>query len=217
MGRDRDGRDRDGYDYYGIDAAGFGNLRSRYYNITDVANKSTDRTGLNNRRQDIEGYFADGCGKIGSANNASHVLTCADIDGFDREGMSLRNLPREWYDEEMYDPFGFDVFGYTRAGLDCDSRDVYGYDLEGFGKELYVRSVVETVADDGQISRDIMRMDSAKRATTGQVSIISAEIARATQFMGTMHTTGVATETSSLAIMLDRTATFTVPARKCLQ
>lgn len=48
--------------------------------------------------------------------------------------MSLRRLPREWYDEEMYDPFGFDVFGYSRAGLDCDDRDLDGFDVEGLGE-----------------------------------------------------------------------------------
>ena len=77
--------------------------------------------------------------------------------------------------------------------------------------------VVETGADDAQILKDTMRMASLKRVTTGPVSIVSAEIARATHVMGTMHTTGAATEKSSLATTLDPTATPTAPARTCLQ
>ena len=89
-----------------------------FYISTDY---SPDRNGLNRRGQDAEGYFDDGF----------------DMDGFDRYGMSMSNLPREWYDEDIYDPFGMDVYGYTRAGLDSDLRDIDGYDLDGFDAQGY--------------------------------------------------------------------------------
>lgn len=114
-GWDREGFDREGFDWWGfnrdrIDREGFNEWGSNA--------EGYDRNGLDKTGRDANGFFEDGF----------------DMDGFDANNISLRNLHRDYYDEEGYATFGFDVFGFSRAGLDVEGYGTDGYNLEGYGK-----------------------------------------------------------------------------------